>query len=208
MIRNYYQSPSFSGRAKIVKDADLICRNINSVFPHTTPSFSWLNFDMPTSYIGVFERYSKKLASLREATENTDTAFDYYDQTIKLLKQYKCANCNELADIAYIVCKNKNFDNVRQVGLYGFDRINSKFVDYDHVAVAFDHNGKSVILDPWLGLADFLQNCKTKYFCRFNKFLNNFNENFDLVFGQEFEVKIHKDDLKDLFIQHKELNDI
>lgn len=198
-------SQSFLGRAKIIKDADKICRDINLAFPHFSPSYSWVNSGKPQNFVDLFCRYDRKLELIRISQYKTDYAYDYYNNLLSLVQKYKCANCGELSEIVYLACKKKNLKNVNLIGIYGFNPMNNKLVDYDHMAVSFTDGKNTVIIDPWLGFADFAQNCLVKYKQNYHKFLARFNPNLKLTFKTEPSVKICKSDFQDLMKKYAEV---
>lgn len=195
----------FTGRAPIIKEADKICRNINTSFPHISPSYSWINFGKPEKYEQLFENIEKRLSLIRYQEHEASSEFSYYKTLLKLTKKYKCANCGELADIAYITCKTKNLKDVEIVGVYGYDAKQKKLIDYDHVAVQFKQGNKKVIIDPWFGIADYAQNCLIKYKHKYHEFFNEFNSNLKLLFQKEPAVNIDSNDLGKLIKKYPEL---
>ena len=198
MINNNINSQNFQGRKPIIKSADLICRQVNTKFPHISPRFCWFNLNEPVKYDASFVRLEQKLSRLRFFTQNSEYAFDYYKNLLSLLKKNQCANCGELADVAYLICKNRHLKDVNKTAVYGYNRKTKKLIDYDHFVVSFKHNNKYVIIDPLLGVADFASNCKFIYKNMFGKFFENFDKKLDIVFKKEGTVKIHPDNLKEL----------
>ena len=87
MDTKFTPSLNFSGRASIIKEADKICRNVNSNFPHVSPYLAWNQYHQPMEHYRAFISYWSKLDELRAATRYTDTAFDYYDVARKLIEQ-------------------------------------------------------------------------------------------------------------------------
>lgn len=196
---------NFTGRSQIIKDADKICRNINTSFPHISPSYSWVNLGKPDQYEKLFQKIEKKLNIIRFKEQEAPNAYNYYKTLFKLTKKYKCANCGELADIAYISCKNKKLKDVAIVGVYGYDTKKNKYIDYDHVAVRFKHGKKEVIIDPWFGFADFTKNCLLKYKEKYHEFFQEFDSNLKILFQREAEVHINQLDLSKLMEKFPEL---
>lgn len=195
----------FTGRAKIVRDADKICRKVNSAFPHISPSYAWINYNEPMDFGDAFLKIEKRLAKLRAEVDDTDVAYDYYNALMSLIRKYKCANCGELSDIAYLVCKNKNLKHVNLVGVYGYNPQKNKYTDYDHVAVSFRHGKDKIVIDPWFGFADFAKNCLLQYKEKYHKFFKRFNPDLKIVFQNEIPVRIAEPDLKDLMKIYPEL---
>ncbi len=202
---NQFQN-TFTGRAQIIKEADKICRQVNSNFPHFSPSYSWINFKKPEAFDPLFCKKEEKLSYIRFQADNAASRFKYYKNTLTLVKRLACANCGELADITYLCCKIKNLKDVSAIGLYGFDKQNNKYIDYDHVAVCFKSGKKKIIIDPWFGFADFVENCRVIYRERYHEFFENFNPKFKLLFKKEPRVCLNKEDvnrLKNIFPQLK-----
>ena len=205
MINNYSYTP-FKGRASIIKEADKICRSVNSDFPHLSPFMSWHQYHEPYKHYKAFIPYWEKLDDLRDATKATNTAYDYYEVLINKLKINKCANCGDLSDLVYLKCKNKNFDDVKCIQLGGTSPAYPKrHVKYDHIAVMFNHNNKHVLIDPLFQFADFLPNALLKYKTIFKRFIPDFNENFELKLFDSEAVKIHPYDLKELTKKYEHL---
>lgn len=198
-IQNNIQSKTtFTSRAPIIKEADKICRRVNTLFPHISPSYSWINFKKPEQYNPLFCRIEDKLTFIRFQADNATSCFNYYKKTLSLIKRLTCANCGELADITYLYCKSKKLKDAAVIGLYGFDKKNNKYIEYDHVAVCFNHGKKKIIIDPWFGFADFVDNCRVKYEQRYHEFFEKFNPDFKLVFKKERQVPLKNDDIEKL----------
>ncbi len=196
---------TFTGRAAIIKEADKICRSVNTKFPHISPYLCWHQIKNPEKHYNIFLPLWDKLDKMRDAIYDTDTAYDYYDVLIKKIKKNKCANCDDLSDIVYLKCKNKNYEDVRLIQLNGFDPVTKKRVKYDHVAVEFTYKNRKIVIDPLFGIADFASNCILKYKTIFRRFIDDFDENLRLVLLKSDDVKIHPDDLKDLTEKYKGL---
>lgn len=205
MKTSFYPSNNFTGRAAIIKEADQICRSINVKLPHSSPYLAWNKYHQPVEHYEAFLPLWKNLDDIRSATEKTDTAYDYYDVLIQKIQKLKCANCDDLCDIVYLKCKNKNYENVRFVQLGGVNDQTGKKVKYDHIAIEFTHNGKQVLIDPLFGIADFVPNCFLKYKGILKSLISGFEEKLDLTLFKSDEVKIHSDDLKDLTNKYREL---
>lgn len=198
-------SQSFLGRAQIIKDADRICRNVNSAFPHFSPSYSWINYDRSYKFNEAFNKYDKILSKIRTSKSDTEYAYDYYNNLMQMVRKYKCANCEELSEITYLACKNKNLKNVNLIGIYGYNTRKDKLIDYDHMAVSFRKGNKTVIIDPWFGIADFAQNCLVKYKQKYHEFFKYFSPDLKMVFRTEPSVRISKSDFEDLMKIYPEL---
>lgn len=204
-INTNYNHTTFTSRAQIIKEADKICRNVNKTFPHFSPSYSWINFNMPEKYDPNFSKIEQKLKNIRNQTDKAPTPFKYYNTLMKLVKKYKCANCGELADITYISCKNKNLKDVNIVGIYGYNPKKKKYVEYDHIAVSFKSGKKQIVIDPWFGIADFANNCLVEYKQKYHKFFKNFNPNLKMILKKEDRYNIDPYDIKKIMNKYPEL---
>ena len=202
---SFYPSNNFTGRASIIKEADQICRSVNNKFPHSSPYMDWNKYHQPVEHYQAFIPLWKKLDEMRNATMKTDTAYDYYDVLIQKMQKFKCANCDDLCDIVYLKCKNKNYENVRFVQLAGVNPDTNKKVMYDHIAIEFTHKGKKVLIDPLFGFADFVPNCFLKYKGIFKSLIDGFEENLKIDVFKSDEVKIHPEDLNYLTRKYREL---
>lgn len=188
----------FKGRASVIKDADKICRNVNSAFTHISPSYSWVNLGKPIDYDPLFTKIDDKLRIIRKQKNSAVDSLDYYKKLMSLVKKYKCANCGEMADITYLYCKSRKLKDVNIVGIYGYNPKSDSYIDYDHVAVRFRAGKKDIIIDPWFGITDFARNCIVKYKQKYHDFFENFNPNLKLSLLKESSVYIDKDDLEKL----------
>lgn len=198
-------SQSFLGRAQIIKDADKICRNVNSAFPHFSPSYSWINYDRPYKFNEAFNKYDEILSKIRTSKSDTEYAFDYYNNLMRMVRKYKCANCEELSEITYLACKNKKLKNVNLIGIYGYNTKKDMLIDYDHMAVSFRKGNKTVIIDPWFGIADFAQNCLVKYKQKYHEFFKYFNPNLKMTFRAEPPFRIDTSEIEELMKIYPEL---
>lgn len=98
------------------------------------------------------------------------------------VKKHHCANCAELTRLANLICA-VNGIKAQPIGMFECDSKDRIISSIDHVALAIPLKEKSfeydkmsklkdvIIIDPWLGIADFAQNAAMKYQNIFRKYL-------------------------------------
>ncbi|MBR5554634.1 hypothetical protein IKU74_01340 [bacterium] len=216
----------FGARAKVIRDADKICRAVNTRFPHISPTYrsrevasnilglidesnnSFQNsttkakekYDDYFKKVGAYVTVNTKLEASREKRIINNGVVDYFSKLIVALRRDQLANCAELSEIALLMCKNKKFDDVRIFSLEAFEKFDSKnqchknlaksgcdienvsAIDLDHVAVSFQHGGKTIVVDPWLGIADFADNYKTIIKTLYKNFFIDLKDSHSLRF--------------------------
>jgi hypothetical protein len=245
-------SPNFTARNKIIRDADKICRAVNSRFPHISPTYrtreiasNILNLieeyengfkNTPLAAQKKYKKYEKLVESYITAgnqLENTRSKrvvynglSDYVSKLIVSLRKDQLANCAELSEIAFLMCKNKKFDDVKIFSLEAFEKFNAKnpthknlvkagcdiesvsVVDLDHVAVSFRHKNKTVVVDPWLGISDFAENYKTKIKTLYKNFFLDLKDNYSIRL-QNFDNELDTNkqcELDAIFKKYRSLN--
>ena len=216
----------FGARTAVIRDADKICRAVNSRFPHISPTYrsrevasnilglieetnngfknsttkAKEKYDNYFKRVGAYIAANRKLEASREKRIINNSIVDYFSKLITSVRKDHLANCAELSEIALLMCKNKNFEDVRIFSLEAFEKFNSKnpshknlaksgcdvenvsAIDLDHVAVSFQHGGKTIVVDPWLGLADFADNYKTKIKTLYKNFFIDLKDSHSLRF--------------------------
>lgn len=78
-------------------------------------------------------------------------------------------------------------------------------IDYNHMAVSFRKGNKTVIIDPWFGIADFAQNCIVKYKQKYHDFFKYFNPNLKMTFRAEPPIRIDTSEIEALMKIYPEL---
>ena len=82
---------------------------------------------------------------------------------------------------------NLNHANLRDCGC-NIEDIST--IDLDHVAVTFEHGDKTVVIDPWLGIADYAENYKTKIKSLYKNFFIDLKDFHQLKF-QNYDEDSH-----------------
>lgn len=249
--RNPQYNPHFTARQKIIRDADKVCRAVNSRFPHISPTYR--TREIASNILGLIqesqngfknsplaakEKYDKyenlvnsyilannKLEFSRNKRIINNGPVDYFSKLIVYLRKDQLANCAELSELAFLMCKNKNFDDVKIFSLEAFEEFNPNdlnhvnlrecgcniedisAIDLDHVAVSFKHNDKTVVVDPWLGVADFVENYKTKIKSLYKNFFIDLKDSHSLrLQPYDQDVEVEQESIKTLSKKFKSLN--
>ena len=110
-------------------------------------------------------------------------------EALYLLENFKLGNCSENAVLAEFVLKLNNIHNACCAAMY--KKKYNNFQDLDHAICVFNRDGKpfdgnitknTIIVDPWVGKADFAKNMERFYR---DNFSNYFNINKDETFAYE-----------------------
>ena len=132
----------------------------------------------------LFLRTDRKIQNLVRIPyhDATDT-ISAYKILAESVKKHNCANCAELTRLANLICAVNGID-AQPINLILCDK-EEKILSYiDHTALAiplkegvlkYKRMGKTkdvIIIDPWLGIADFAKNIALEYQNKFRKHLN------------------------------------
>ena len=100
----------------------------------------------------------------------------------KAIKKHHYANCAELTKLANIICAVNGIKS-QPITMIACDNNNRIISSIDHVALAIPVKEKAlqidkmnklkdvIIIDPWLGIADYAQNVALQYKNMFSKYL-------------------------------------
>lgn len=180
-ISNPYMN--FTGSHKLIKDADKLCRFISKEFPAISPtrllSFQSLNKDRKfVNYFGL------KVLQNRWARDDAwdlfkpDETLDFYRRFVENMKKYKNINCDDYTKLAQVILKVNNVDSVKAILL----RSDLKKLDHAVLLVNAPKSNFSIfyknkdlkniiVIDPWLGFADYANNAVVRYNSEFSSFL-------------------------------------
>lgn len=193
-------SPNFTSRNSAVKQADKICRMVKNEFPSISSSRIPARCMADKKYYkfrNLFLRTEEKLKNfVRVFTSNSEEKNEHYMFLTETVKNSKVANCGELAKLAHLIC------SVNGIKSYPItiDIANKKDKDNNynlHAVLAvptkkddFGFNKMSkekdlIIIDPWLGFADYAQNIEQKYRSLFPSCFNLTG----LKAGEEFYIR-------------------
>lgn len=151
---------NFSSRNATIRKADDIARKINNAFPRISKSriedFShyndrgFLNFKL--------REQSRRMRNIKDARfRNATHPIQKLLAFMVPIKESKCGNCAESAQLAAISAKMNDINNATIARLR-----NANGESYDHQVLLVNEKTPYVI-DPWLGFADYVPNAIEKY---------------------------------------------
>ena len=123
-------------------------------------------------------------------------------------KHDKLGNCGEDAFMSAAILRINGLDNACTAGL----KVDGQY--FDHFVCVFNKDGSTfngkpnkntIIIDPWVGMADFASNMFQKYKNVFNKFLIGINPQSEISFRDVDEIKISGLERFVLTMKHPEL---
>jgi len=174
-------SVNFKARCPEIKAGQDVCHILRTTYPNYSISKLNKRIDvMHTKNYLVGEQYKKFIRWWNCKREKKfdimcDTLLhsDYklYEDTIKLVKQFKVADCGQAADLSAFILKLNGY-NATTANL----KIKNSGLDIDHAVCVFNKSNKpfekvtkdTIILDSWLGECDFATNILKKYKEQYN----------------------------------------
>ncbi len=174
---------NFTGSSKLIKDADKLCRIITEEFPafSGTRTVTFKSVKKDKKFINYL---SVKLLQNRWARDDAwdlfkpDETLDFYRRFVENMKKYKNINCDDYTKLAQIILKVNNVDSVK-ASLLRYD-----MKKMDHVVLLVNAPKRSfgifyknqdlkniIVIDPWLGFADYANNAVVRYNSEFSGFL-------------------------------------
>ncbi len=156
---------NFCSRNQTIRFADDIARQVNKCYPRLSAS--------KIESKSAASKFPDFVKSLIEMTNDGvryfkdvlyDSSESFYDRIkafTEPVKKYKLGNCGESAQLAAIAAKINGIKNCHIALLRSMEE-NSQDKDLDHL-VLFVNDKKPYIIDPWLGIADYVPNILSKY---------------------------------------------
>lgn len=193
---------SGSAARKLVRDADKACRVIAEEFPGVSSSriqtFERVNTNQ------TFTNYCKtKLLQNRAIRDdawklyNNDETLAFYRRFVENMKKYKNINCADYTKLTQLMLKANNIEAVNA------NILTQKLKGLDHAVllVNIPKNGfgiyyknsdlkNIIVIDPWLGFADFANNAVVRYNSEFSRFLGLENKYEKLFFDTNVNPEI------------------
>ena len=185
-INNY--SPNFKSRNIEIRQADRICRLVNSEFASISSS-KLAQKIKHNPELGKYIKYDRRLSEnlhtriRKKVLLIKDDIIEKYKKLAELVKKERLANCDELMRLASLVCAANGIKTQPIiVQKYSYKTLDT--ISCQHIALALIPKGKlrlegkmsnfkdTIIIDPWLGIADYASNVSLKYKNVFPQFLN------------------------------------
>lgn len=184
---NQNNSPIFTSRNKTIRDLNKICRLINKEFPAIS-STKVAEFETVKKDI-KFQKYAQYLfkniqSLIRDPAwklYNEKSPELFYIKLVEGIKDFRLANCGDLSKICKLIC-NINGINSKKAEMTLIDSKGHLKGNIDHAVQIISLNGdfpffkklgtlhNTIIIDPWLGFADYAPNVEIKLKSEYNKF--------------------------------------
>lgn len=226
MTKVDFQNINFKSRNPIVRKADKICRMVNTEFSSISSSKLSAKVNSNKKY-DKFYQYARGLSyklmhKVRdELVLYKSDIIERYKKIAELVKKEHLANCDELTCLAGLICAANGIKSQRLI----VHKMENKTLDKkscEHVALALTEKGDIkkdvrmsdmkdvIIIDPWLGLADYAPNVAQKYKNIFPQYLNLKDDdevfmvpaNFKFVF-QESDFERAREEFPNFVIENK-----
>lgn len=191
MIINSSRNTNFNSRNSVVRNADRICRFVNSEFTSLSSSKIPARCNFNKDFYHVFKRVHDKILKLvRNPIECISDNIEEFSMLSKNVKKYHVANCAELTRITKIILAiNGIKSTLIEPLLVDKNGVIKKNIDHTMLAIVLNKNkgimglfskhNNILIVDPWLGITDFAPKVEEKYTKDFKKFFHLPNENID-----------------------------
>ncbi len=169
-------------------EAEKVCRILTSEFPSISPTkvveFNAVQTDK--RFINFFKEIQKRLEDIvREpAWQNSrkpgHDELDFYTTLVDGIKQHKLANCGDMSKLYSLIAKINGIPSQKAEMFTCIKGIMGKPID--HAIQIIPINGQKVefgplskmknllIVDPWLGFADFAPKYEQKIIADFHRF--------------------------------------
>lgn len=214
MMQVNFNSPNFTSRNPSVRQADRICRMVNSQFPAiSTSKLSKKIGNSPKYkkfYSYIFDLSHKINSKVRDKVALVkNDIIARYKKIAELVQKERLANCDEYTRLASLICSANNIKSQPLIVKY----LSNKNLDVkpcNHVALALIpedelivdermSNLKDVIIiDPWLGIADYAPNVALKYKNIFPEYLNLKYGDEPLMSSAGFNYKLKEDHFEEV----------
>ncbi len=171
---------NFTSRSATVRKADKICRLVNNTYPAYSPSKimckSYFKKDMNAYKIAnrLQEDLKEFVRTPLQSIKDMNLKLLYFKTLSDKIKKFHIANCEELMNLASLTCSVNKIKSL-PVKLLAVDEKDIIKKEIDHVVLAIPLSDKGVILDrmsrqkdviiidPWLGIADYAPNIERRY---------------------------------------------
>ena len=193
---------NFKGRCISVQNADRITRTANSIYPHISESRTALAAERQLEFLSYDSLSSRKfqdlkfknLVKLKAMRMKELFGMDLFRQVIHMLKEQKIGNCYELSRLAEFIAKINGQNNVYPMKIVMPRNSRGGDIPVGHVvSVITDKqikpqqkyvfkNKEAIILDPWLGITDFVSRYS-------EKLKNDFKHNFQFIPDNDINIR-------------------
>ena len=173
MINNYFISNyNFTSRNFEIRKADNLCRELKQRLPVQSPS-KLFKFNKINNYAPL-RRLDRQLSTNRKIFDNATSDIDYYKRLIAMTLKTNVANCGELGRLYNAFFAIKGYKDCYLADLYHFIPSITESYDLDHSVLVLGsaNKRKIIIVDPWSGFCDDIDNAKVRFKTEFANLLN------------------------------------
>lgn len=176
---------SFKAKNSVTKDADWVCRTVNTNFPAI--STTWLNSNLnPSKKMHFITRIGENIQNARNKNYSELMPFNFLKNMLNRIQQNNAGNCYEKATIAELILKINGVNNCNRINLISDN--GKRNLNHCVLLVNFDKQHyypslqKAVIIDPWSGNSGYADIIFKKYATMYNNFFKlKPNENIQFV---------------------------
>ncbi len=207
---------SFKSRQQVVRDAKWVAQKAHSYFPHISASMidCKLNSDpyLEYKYRGLVASAGarQKVARMLYMADERKP-FKSYCNIIDRMIDMQFGNCFETAAFAEVIAKMNGAKNVHSASLFfGPISLDHRVVFMTDKPVAKENifrNKDALVIDPWLGIADFAGNFADTIKHSYNKIFNLMPDEKFYLWGKD-RNSLTTDDFKKLRNQRKSKHEI
>lgn len=173
MINNYYhQNLAFTARNPELCKADDLCRTLKQILPTQSPS-RLFKLQKINNYAPL-RRLDRQLSRNRKVFDTATSDVDYYRKLISVTQKTHVANCGELGRLYNAFFAIKGYKDCYLADLYHFIPNITETLDLDHSVLVLGNANKRkiIIVDPWSGFCDYIDNAKVRFKTEFANLLN------------------------------------
>ena len=207
---------SFKSRQQVIRDAKWVAQKAHSYFPHISASMidCKLMRDPCLEYkfrgLAASAGAQQKVARMLYMADES-RPFKSYCNIIDRMSEMQFGNCFETAAFAEVIAKMNGAKNVHSASLFfGPINLDHRVVFMTDKPVAKENifrNKDALVIDPWLGIADFVGNFIDTIKHSYSKIFNLMPDEAFYIWGKD-RNSLTTDDFKKLRNQRKSKHEI
>lgn len=187
-MQNINNSISFTGSRKFLRDADWVCRKVNSEFPMISPTRVYYSNQNRVSsnkkYMSFVLEKELQLHADRADRRFFKSAYKFLKEVLYSATVNKIGNCSEYVSLAEMVSRMNGVKNCYRLSFRDAASekmlTNSSAKSVNHTALLISKNpikyddikeDECLIIDPWLGISGRMKDVIARYKNEFPKML-------------------------------------
>lgn len=198
---NTSNSMNFTGKSRLLRDADWVCRKVKTTFPAISPNRLYRENAELIMANPRFEKfiYEKGAVLMQDRRDRKflSSPFNILSEIIYSAKEHKVAHCAELSSLAEMVARMNGVKNCYRFSMK----------DYDHSFLLISENPVSrgikltdIIIDPWLGISGRVKNIFMQYEHQYGKIFP-FDPQENVVLNKRKPLDLNDNEIK--FLREK-----